>query len=61
MSIERSAPYFYCYSFVALPPLTADLIFFYICLGVSVRNIPVLGHEADIFVPKPCKEGKNLE
>lgn len=61
MSIVRSAPYNYCSSLVALPPLTDPLIFFSIYFGVSVKKIPVFGHEADILVPKPCKEGKNLE
>lgn len=61
MSIDKSAPYSYCYYLVARPPLTADFIFFYICLGVSVKNMPVEGFEADIFVAKPCNDGKNLE
>lgn len=61
MSIFRSAPYFYCYSLVAPPPLTAPPIFFWICFGVSVKKIPEFGFEADILVPKPCNEGKNFE
>ena len=54
MSTDKSAPYFSCYYFVALPPEKANLfIFFSIYFGVSVIKIPELGIEADIFVPKP--------
>jgi hypothetical protein len=61
MSIVKSAPYNYCYYLVARPPLTDDFTFFYIYFGESVKNIPVFGVDADILVPNPCKEGKNLE
>ena len=51
MSTVKSAPYFYCYYFVALPPLNACFfIFVSIYLGVSVKNIPVFTSDADILV-----------
>ena len=28
---------------------------------MSVKNIPVFGVDADILVPNPCNDGKNLE
>jgi hypothetical protein len=59
--MERSAPYFYCYYFVAFPPLTACFTFLSIYLGVSVINIPEVGIDADILVPNPCNDGKNFE
>ena len=49
-----------CYYLVFPPPDTDPEIFFWISFGVSVKKIPDKGVEADIFVPKPCKEGKNL-
>jgi len=61
MSIVKSAPYFYCYSFVALPPLNACLFILpSICFIVSVMKIPEFGTEPDIFELKPCRDGKNL-
>lgn len=62
MSASKSAPYFYCSSFVAFPPLNACFFtFFSIYFGVSVMKIPEFGIDADIFPPDPCKEGKNFE
>lgn len=58
----RSAPNFSCSYLVALPPLKACfLILFSIYFGLSVMKIPDVGTDADIFVWKPCSDGKNLE
>ncbi|CAG2164323.1 unnamed protein product [Oppiella nova] len=55
-------PFARCSSMVAPPPEKAyRLILFLIWLGVSVRNIELLGSEALIFVWAPVSAGRNDE